>query len=224
MHAEVIGASPRLEATALAASVAAAAVGLFLSVALLGRAERWSIGLLSDASGETLLLIASAWLSLAVVGVVSGFIALVLARRRRPRAVVAVVLSVVSLLAVPCFALAAASAAAGPHHPADEELIDNFQAHEAGFAALARDVTQHGTSMKSELRRLGVESLERNIGDAFFLYVSSYGIVPSGSAKGYAYSPGLNGPTVDSLDDVGGRDGYTYRHLKGPWYLFYESW
>ena len=69
-----------------------------------------------------------------------------------------------------------------------------------------------------------MESLEHDTNEVFSLYDSSWDIVPSGSAKGYVHSTGPLSPTVNDLDEHGSGDGYTYRHVSGPWYLFSESW
>ncbi|MBB3021470.1 hypothetical protein FHR70_004566 [Microvirga lupini] len=70
----------------------------------------------------------------------------------------------------------------------------------------------------------GIEFWNR---DAVSLYATSYGIVVSGSTKGYVWSAHSPKPLVDSLDpplpvegELPGDDYAAYRAINGNWYIF----
>ena len=70
--------------------------------------------------------------------------------------------------------------------------------------------------------------LERGEGahPTIYLLASGRGMVTGGSRKGYVYSPAALAPMYPSLDSVPPdlpSNVTGYRHLSGPWYLFY-SW
>ena len=70
--------------------------------------------------------------------------------------------------------------------------------------------------------------LERSEGDhpAIYLLASGRGMVTGGSSKGYAYSPTELSPTYPTLDSIPSdlpSNVTGYRHVSGPWYLYY-SW
>ena len=80
-----------------------------------------------------------------------------------------------------------------------------------------------------QLRSLGIERAIRwdHEADLILLPVSSWGLVPSGSAKGYAYSstplrPATEAETDDYTGDMPNE--IVYRHIKGLWYVYYERW
>jgi hypothetical protein len=208
-----------LEVGALAAALAATAVGVVLSLAFLAKGGRLSADLLAEASGETLLVLGLVWLALGVAAVVCAVSALALARRRRPRALAALALGVVAVLAV----AGSAYLAVATHHPSDATLIADFEAHESRFTALVDEVTAGHDVSEAELHALGVERLERDAGEVV-LCVSSSGIVSAGSAKGYLYALRPPAPLIADLDHDADPVGFSYRHLEGPWYLYFEAW
>jgi hypothetical protein len=162
------------------------------------------------------------WLAAGLGGIICGLLAKAPARRRRTRVVVAVVVSVLALLAVPGGALDLVLR--GGPVPSDAALIKNFREHEAGFAALADHLQTADSVGNAELGALGVKWLNYFGPDYFELDVVSWGIVPSGWAKGYVYSMQALSPTVDDLDRHAQADGATFRHIKGSWYFSYEVW
>lgn len=213
---------------ALVTSLASVSVGVLLCFTILIWAGDWEVWAWARASGTAALALGSAWLAFTVGGFVFGLIALILPHRRQSPAVAAIILSAVSLLLVPGAALAGAWVFIGPDHPSDDRLIDNFRDHESEFAEVVTDRKAKGRVDQSRLRGLNVESLMLDSGEEFYLYVSTWGIgiVPSGSAKGYFYSMTKPSPLVDDLDDwnLDLADGFAYRHVSGPWYLFFEIW
>lgn len=63
--------------------------------------------------------------------------------------------------------------------------------------------------------------------ESVFFFASAIGIVPSGSAKGYAYSPKPLSPVRDSLDHFrvkeSNEDTFTFEEIAPHWYLFLED-
>ena len=82
---------------------------------------------------------------------------------------------------------------------------------------------------RSLFRALHLEGgLERGEGahPTIYLLASGRGMVTGGSRKGYVYSPTALAPVYASLDSIPpdlASNVTGYRHLSGPWYLFY-SW
>ncbi len=81
---------------------------------------------------------------------------------------------------------------------------------------------------RKPLRAAGVkvEYVGRS-GSAVLLTVSSWGIVPARSEKGYAYSRKRLSPlTTGNTQSFAGPmpDDIVFRHLSGPWYIYYEFW
>ncbi len=113
--------------------------------------------------------------------------------------------------------------------PSDSELIDVFEDHESQFAQVIGDLEASEGVDPERLRELrvepdGVRQVNKHL---TLLYVRSIGLVPSGFAKGFAYSERPLTKTTDAdLEEYGGDTEYSpvYRHIKGPWYLFYEAW
>lgn len=81
-----------------------------------------------------------------------------------------------------------------------------------------------------EFRSLGVETSSVEGGRKqrlIQLPVSTWGLVPSGSEKGYAFSQKPLHPTTDrETERYSGDmpDEIVYRHITGPWYVYYYSW
>ena len=210
------------------ASLAALVGALALCVALLAAATGREPLLWSGAPDTLAFVVAGLWVAASVVGIVCSFIALVLRYPKRLRAVLAAVLGVVSLLIVPATAAAALTVWASPHHPSDDSMVSDFQQHRPQFdrAAAALDATGH--TDRNPLRGAGidVQHVDRYRG-ATLLSVSIWGIVPSGSAKGYAYSQKPLSPltTGDTQHYAGATpDEIVFRHISGPWYMYFESW
>jgi len=220
----------RYEPAALVASLVSAAVALGLVWTIL--AGPWT-RVLDQASWLSTALFGGAglgvvltWFGFAVLGMVLGFITLSLPGHRRRRAFAAVVVGALSLVAVPVMGLHEFLAWAGPHHPSDEELVAVFEQHQEEFAAVAAAVSADEQPDQADLRALGVGSdrLVAAGSGEFYLCVSAWGIVPSGSAKGYYYSATPPRPLVEDLDADAVGDGYTFRRVSGPWYLYFETW
>lgn len=113
--------------------------------------------------------------------------------------------------------------------PSDDELIGAFTEHESQFAALVESDGTVSRPSSTQLRRLGIEieRVERDGPDLLYLVVSAIGMVPSGFEKGYVYS--VQTPRRTTEGDLESYSGDTdnspvYRHVKGNWYIYYESW
>jgi hypothetical protein len=174
-------------------------------------------------SASALFALVAVWLASGIAAVWCGLLAKAPTRRRRTRVVVAMVLSSMALLVVPGFAVDLVLSRGG-HPPSDGALIENFREHEADFVALADRLQTADSVGHGRLRALHVESLLYYDKDDFELWVASWGIVPSGWAKGYVYSTRPPEQTADNLDRHAQADGFTCRHIEGPWYLFYDVW
>lgn len=168
------------------------------------------------------------WLVAALSGVGLGAVSLLVPAQRRRWAVVAVSLSAASLVIVPVTAVADGLVLLGPHHPSDGKLIDEFQQHEAQFDQAMAAFRSSGRV--SGFRSLGIEadSISGGRKQALILLpVSTWGLVPSGSEKGYAYSREPLHPTTDGETDSYSGDmpnEIVYRHIDGAWYVYYSSW
>jgi hypothetical protein len=209
----------------LVALIGALALCAALIAAATGREPLLWSGSPDDAPA---FVIAGLWVVAAIAGIVCGFIALVLRYPKRLRPLLATVLGVVSLLIVPATAVAALTAWASPHHPSDDSMLSDFQQHRPQFDQTAAALADTGHVDRKPLRDAGIEvqHVERYL-DATLLSVSSWGIVPSGSAKGYAYSQKSLDPlaTGDTQHFAGVMpDEIVFRHISGPWYIYFESW
>jgi len=81
----------------------------------------------------------------------------------------------------------------------------------------------------TKLRLKGGVSRENLPSPEIYFIASAEGIVPSGSFKGYVYSPVPLSPTVDSLDgklaaSSKGSRATAFKALKGTWYLYREDY
>lgn len=224
---EAIPARSRFEPAAIAASLVAITAAALLCYVLVASAEGWNQLLWSHTPGRLAVAVALSWVGFAVAGIVCGLVALVLPHQHRARSAIAVTLGAVSLVAVPAVAVGSLWAWAGPHHPSDDSLIDDFRQHGLQFAQAIGHY--EATGSVGQLRSLGIETdgIERRPHGLVLLPVSSWGLVPSGSSKGYAYSKRPLWPVTDGgVEDYRGDepDEIVYRHIEGPWYLFYEWW
>jgi hypothetical protein len=168
------------------------------------------------------------WLVAALSALGLGVVSLLAPGQRRLLAVVAVSLSAASLLVVPVTAVGDLLWLLGPHHPSDSSMIGDFQQHESQFQQAMAAFRSGGDV--SRFRSLGIETDAIDGGPKqglILLPVSTWGLVPSGSAKGYAYSPApLRPTTAGETDQYWGDmpEEIVYRHIGGPWYVYYESW
>jgi hypothetical protein len=83
---------------------------------------------------------------------------------------------------------------------------------------------------RSLFRKLGIAhglSRREDYPSAVFFLVSGSGIVPSGSEKGFVYSPRPLSPIQDSLDRFRPKDSnqdiFTFEPISDNWYLFLED-
>jgi hypothetical protein len=135
--------------------------------------------------------------------------------------------------------------------PSDAQMIRNFQNHRTQYeqllqmiqtdSGLERVGTLAGNSPENPatvgvdearlqqyattLKQLHVQSLERGGDSHQFLFTThSYGLVTSGTAKGYYYSEQAPSPLVQDTDKASGEEGKFYRRIEGNWYVWYEAW
>jgi hypothetical protein len=212
---------------AVVASTAAFACAALLCASTLKAGQDWrSLPWLHWASGPAAVGIV-VWLCGALLGTGLGAVALVNARRR-VWAVLAVVVGAVALLGAPTTVAAYGLWLVGPHHPSDDDLIGRFQQHQEQFErAMA---VYRKTGQVKAFRELDVEAgtLEGGRTQALTLLpVSTWGLVPSGSEKGYAFSrkplhPTTEGETESFAGDM--PQELVYRHIVGAWYVYYSTW
>lgn len=212
---------------AVAASVAAVAAGSLLSYALIAGPLDKDRLLWTNGPGELALVVAAVLLAGAVLGVVLGFIALALHDRRRLGAIVAVLLSVASLLAVgSATAYAGHDAWTSSPHPSDAQLIGTFDAHKAQFEQALAAFKADGRVEAKLLHSIGVRGAVYGEDGVVYMDASVYGLATGGSSKGFAYSasPLPTSPVGDlkNADTGQSERGVAYKHISGPWYLFYE--
>jgi len=214
-------------AAGIIASVLGAASALLLCVALVAAALGheplpWSHG----RHGLTVALI-GVWLVAALGGVFCGVIALLLHYPGRTWPVLVAALGGVSLLVVPASSLAALGIWAHPH-PSDSAMIAELQQHRPQFDQAMAGLRTAGHVDRKPLRAAGVKVQDvGSSGSAVLLTVNSWGIVPSGWEKGYAYSRKPLGPLTTGNTQSYGEpmpDDFVFRHVSGPWYIYYESW
>jgi hypothetical protein len=217
---------------AVIASSTACIAGALLSYALVARPlDRdpllW-VDTPASGPGDVALAVGSVLLAGAVLGVVLGVMALVLRHRRRPAAIAAVALGVASLLAVgAATAYAGHDAWTGSPHPSDARLIGTFNEHEAQFEQAIVAFKADGSVDADLLHSIGVEAegVYREDG-VIYLDASVYGLVTGGSSKGYAYSQNplstVPAGDLEGADTGQSEEGTAYKHITGPWYLFYE--
>ena len=210
------------------ASLAALVGALALCVALVAAATGREPLLWSGAPGTPAFAVAGLWVAAAVMGILCGCVALVLRYPKRLRPVLATVFGVVSLLIVPATAMAALTIWASPHHPSDDSMISDFRQHQPQFDQAAATLDATGHIDRRPLRDAGIDVQHVNrYRSATLLSISSWGIVPSGSAKGYAYSrKSLDPLTTGNTQRYAGAtpDEIVFRHISGPWYIYFESW
>lgn len=217
---------PWVAPLALVASLLAVGAAAWLCYSMVAAGLNWHRlpWLQEPGSGASVAIVV--WLTASVCAIGFGAVSLLLPRRQS-WAAVPVVLGAVCLLGVPAVGVADLLHIVGPHHPSDAKLIDDFHRREPQFQqAIAAFRSGH---QRRELRGLGIERAIQwdHEADLILLPVSSWGLVPSGSAKGYAYSStSLRPATEAETDDYTGDmpNEIVYRHIKGPWYVYYESW
>ena len=120
-------------------------------------------------------------------------------------------------------------------HPSDAALIRRFVRHRSEFdrlVGMSNEDTHVTRPDSAEYRRLfralGLQRLGRDEGRSamVYLFASSRGMAGiNPSTKGYVYSPKPLAPLFPSLDPLTVYEPDTvavYRHIVGPWYLFYE--
>lgn len=204
----------------LVAALTSLGVGALLAFALFDSWKRGWLNLDGAFSlGAVTLALGSLWLALIVAGVALGIVALALRQGRRSRVVGAIALSVAS-----CLALAAvAFVAPGPRHPSDAALIDDFAKNGPAFAKIEARIGAREEVDADILRSLGILGVD-SVDSGYSLTVSSIGLVPSGSSKGYFYSAARPGCMVSDLDRAHVVDDIVFRHLRGRWYIYYETW
>jgi hypothetical protein len=180
-------------------------------------------------AGNAALLIVAVWLTSAILGITMSILARALSHPRRQWLALSVTLCVVSLVALPVASAGSLLYVLGPHHPSDDKLLGSFAQREGQFEQVVNDVRHRVRVPDARLASLGIEpdGVERDSGGLVLLTVSTWGIVPSGSSKGYAYSKHPLRPVTDGrLQDYRGDmpNEIVYRHIQGPWYLFFEAW
>ena len=226
------GTSAWLVPAAVIASVASCVASGFLSYAMaaaaLGRHPLLWVGGLASGPGNLALAVGGVLLAGAVFGIVCGGIALAERRHRRIAALLAILLGVASLLlAGGAVAYAAYDLWTGSPHPADARLIDTFSQHRAQFDEAVAAFTADGSVDPNLLHSIGVpaENVFSEDGVVYF-DASVYGLATGGSSKGYAYSrdplPTTPEAELENADTGLSERGVAYRHISGPWYLFYE--
>jgi len=133
-------------------------------------------------------------------------------------------------------------------HRPDSTLIANFQTHRQDLERLVemarqeqprqagggvvidmgwtdvKDLSQaRWGNYKRLFRKVGAKHGIRGSNDRWEIIMSARGMVTAGSTKGFLYSPSPPTPLIPSLDDPPrAPEGALYRHLDGPWYLYYE--
>jgi hypothetical protein len=213
---------------AVAASLVALICAGLLCVMVVGAGRDWHDLPWLKGPGSLAGIGIALWLTAALLGIGLGIVSLVLAGRRRRWATVAIALGVVSFAVVPATTAGYGLWLLGPHHPSDDELIGVFQQHQGQFQ-------QAMAAFRSSGRVRGFHGLGIETGDMeggrkralIRLPVSTWGLVPSGSEKGYAYSQKPLRPTTDGeTENFSGDmpDEIVYRHIDGPWYVYYYSW
>jgi len=157
-----------------------------------------------------------------------------------------------SLLAVVGLALLFGGCLLSTKHPADAELLKNFQTHQVEFEQLlkmfladkelgrvAPDFTRPDDprTVGVSPERLGeYRSLFKTLGlsngiegykekDLVYFHSSAQGLAVSGSGKGYAFAVIRPALVVDNLDNYRSRDSRSFtafRHIEGNWYLYLD--
>ena len=221
-----------LTPAAVIASIASCVASVLLSYAVVATSLGWHPLLWVDGPasgpGELALALGSLLLGGAVLGIACGGIALAEHRRRRAAAIVAVLLGVASLLlAGAAVAYAAYDLWTGSPHPSDARLIDDFQEHRAQFDDAVAAFDADGSVDPNLLHSIGVpaENVFSEDGVVYF-DASVFGLATGGSSKGYAYSrsslPTAPEAELENADTGLSERGVAYKHISGPWYLFYE--
>lgn len=143
------------------------------------------------------------------------------------------------------------SAMDGVEHPTDSEMITNFQANKGMFLELVKMIEEDqilervdDNWTRPEEPIPGVHSgriaeyrkkfQQLKIPRGFYAAVNptvidfianSRGLGISGSSKGYSYRNEKPDSVVDNLDNFRAENRRffkAFRHIEGPWYLFYE--
>ena len=211
--------------------IVAAALGVLCTSLLCVSLVAGALGrrplLWSHSPGTRAFFVTGLWVAAALAAIVCGFIALVMHYRARFLPVLAMVVGAASLLVVPATALAAAVWWASPHPPSDSAMLEQFGQHRSQFEQALATGRSPG-HLAHALRRAGIKVEDAQSFDhAVLLTVTSWGLVPSGLEKGYAYSSRRPRPltTGDSQRFGSEHEGQiVYRHISGPWYIYYYAW
>jgi hypothetical protein len=209
-----------------ASTVAFVCVALFCASTLRAGQDWRSLPWLHGASGPAAVGIV-VWLCGSLLGTGLGAVALVNVRRR-VWAVLAIVVGAAALLGAPTTVAAYGLWLVGPHHPSDDELIGRFQQHQGQFERAMS--VYRATGRVRAFSGLDVEAgtLEGGHKQATItLRASTWGLVPSGSEKGYAFSrKPLHPTTKGETEHYPGNmpQEIVYRHIVGPWYFYYSTW
>jgi len=110
--------------------------------------------------------------------------------------------------------------------PSDQYLIDHFTLHELEFEKLIIDPVDAAQLSTLNIQRYFRSSPEQTQIWWFHVWVKDF-VGLGGCAKGYAYCEEPPGSLVDDID-INTQPGAPenkdiYRHIKGKWYLFYQS-
>jgi len=209
------------------ACILAVASASLLCVALTGAALGNQAPLWSPSRHSLALAVAGLWLVAGVGAVFCGVIALLLHYPKRVVPVVAAALGAFALVAVPVSSAVALGLWAHPH-PSDRAMIGELHRHRAQFDQAIAGLHRAGHVDRRPLRAAGVKVADvGRWGTAVLLSVDSWGLAPSGWEKGYAYSRRPLSPlTTGDTQSYGGPmpDEVVYRHVTGPWYVYYMSW
>ena len=125
------------------------------------------------------------------------------------------------LLVVGSLLLSFSGCKSSPPLPGDQKLIDMLNREIILFQALAQDPDN------SELHaKLGVIRHRPGSGEVFVMAQKDLP-GPGGYAKGYYYSTAPPAKVVADTDVIhlehGSEEGEFYRHIQGPWYIYYSA-
>jgi hypothetical protein len=223
-------AKPRswLGRVALLLSLVAAAVAVILAYVLVAQIRGWDWSFFGQLPGDTGAYVVLAWFAVVLAGLVLGVVQLLRPSQSRREPAIAAILGVASL-AVLALLLVVSFDSGFPseRHRPDDELIADFEAHRGQFAEAVEQFRARDWVDASLLKALDVNSdgvIEYPRGVITFTD-SVQGIAVSGSSKGYAYSKTPPKPLVEATDSYRGGDGggfLVYRHIEGPWYIYYD--
>jgi hypothetical protein len=223
-------AKPRswLGRVALLLALVAAAVAVVLAYVLLAQILGWDWSFFGQLPGDTGAYVVLAWFGVMLAGLVLGVIQLLRPGQSHREPAIAAVLGIASL-AVLALLLVVSFDSGFPseRHRPDDELIANFKSHRGQFAEAVAQFRARGWVDAALLKAMDVNSdgVIEYPRDVITFTDSVQGIAVSGSSKGYAYSKTPPRPLVEVTDSYHGGDGggfLVYRHIEGPWYIYYD--